>query len=285
MPTLEDIYKQITQSFTSSRMAEPKRETKRLVHEITGYGEEIFITQPDKNLTISEQKAIEQAAIRRLNGEPLSRIVGVREFWGLEFEVTPDTLDPRPDTETLVEVVLKSVTDKNAEVRILDLGTGTGCISIALLLELPNATAIAVDYSYEATQVAQQNAERHKMSNRLTVIQGSWMEALEASSFDLIVSNPPYIVESNIENLDIGVKNHDPILALSGGKNGLESYKKIISDLKIHLNHKNKAFLEIGVGQLKDLARLVDDSRLCLCDSTSDIAGIPRVVEICRGDK
>ena len=347
MTSLEDIYRQITERFAEA-FEEPKREAKYLIRDVAGLEEADFISAPDKALTQPQQQAIQEAVKRRVAGEPLTRILGCCEFWGLEFEVTPETLDPRPDTETLVEAALKWVRAQNSLVetpflkrglcndlpdsigpassaglqhrkdkaplnpprlnpprlnpprqrggsdgkeqggrnlKILDLGTGTGCIAIALLSELPNASAVAVDISHEAALVARRNAAKHGMSERLAVIQGDWLGAFKADYFDLIVANPPYIPNPDIENLAIEVKNHDPILSLSGGKDGLDCYKKIIFGLKKHLNHTNRAFLEIGIGQLDEVSRLVDDSGLCLCDSEVDMLRIPRVVEISRGDK
>jgi release factor glutamine methyltransferase len=295
--TLQQLVKDIKSAFDKGGMDVSMRDIKMMIHHVTGHGEEVFITQPDTLISGAHKIELDKMVARRINGEPLTRIMGVREFWGLEFEVTSDTLDPRADTETLVEAVLAWAFKKapcpqaggrdgtSKPIRILDLGTGTGCIPIALLSELPNATAVALDYSYEAACVARRNAEKYKMSDRLQVIQGDWMSALKSGSFDLIVSNPPYISNEVIQNLDDEVKNHDPFLSLSGGDDGLDCYKKIISALKIHLNDGSRAFLEIGFDQLESVSRLVDESGLCVCDSRADIAGNPRVVEICSGDK
>lgn len=282
---LMDIARELQATLKEGGIPVDLREVKMMMKEAAGLTEEDFILTPDQPLIQEQQEKLSAIIARRLKGEPLSRIVGVKEFWGLEFEVTPDTLDPRPDTETLIEAVLKSLPDKDAPLRVVDLGTGTGCILISLLTELPNAAGVAVDISDAALGVARRNAERHGVSGRFEAVQGSWFGPLAGQDFDLIVSNPPYIPDADIQKLSGEVKNHDPVLALSGGENGLESYQKIISGLKKHLNHKNRAFLEIGFDQLGSVSRLVEESNLCVCDSTPDIAGIPRVVEICRGDK
>lgn len=283
---LNHLYKELQVQYEAAALLPAKQEAKWLLREVCGLEEEVFISQPDLEITKEQEQAVWQAAKRRMAGEPLSRIIGKREFWGLEFALSGATLDPRPDTETLVEAVLKSLKGREKDpLNILDMGTGTGCILIALLSELPNARGYALDLSFEALKTATQNAATHKMRDRFYAVQGSWMEAFQPGYFDLIVSNPPYIEESDIENLSCEVKNHDPVLALSGGKTGLDCYEKIIFNLKTHLNSHNRAFLEIGIGQVESLQRLVDDSNLCLCDSVADIAGIPRVVEICRGDK
>lgn len=285
MVTIQELYKKMCHTLEQAGVDSLRRDARFLMQQATGLDEADFIASPDKEVAQDICDEIERYIKKRVAGEPVSRIFGAREFWGLEFEVTPDTLDPRPDTETLIEAVLASVEDKKAPLRIVDLGTGTGCILIALLSELPNATGVAVDVSAQALEVAKRNAERHGLSDRLETVQGSWMEPLEGQVFDLIVSNPPYIPAGDIEGLSSEVKNHDPVLALSGGKNGLECYKKIFSQIKNHLNGQNRAFLEIGFDQLESVTRLAEESNLCVCDSTPDIAGIPRVVDITRGDK
>ena len=289
-----------------------------IIEHVTGHGAEVFITAPDTPVSEEQQKQIETIVARHLKGEPLTRIIGVREFWGLEFAVTLDVLDPRPDTETLIEAALKWSKERTNQashpseswdltsikqedpksslgcvkikkkLRILDLGTGTGCIPISLLSELSHATAVAVDKSIRALNVARRNAEIHNVSDRIKFVQGDWFDGIEEQEFDLIVSNPPYISDSVIQNLDDSVKNHDPFMALSGGESGLECYKKIIFGLRTYLNEQNRAFLEIGFDQLESVTRLVDDSNLWLVQSIKDLGGNDRVVEIAKrpsGDK
>ncbi len=280
------IYQEIKTQFAETGIDSPDLEAKRLIQAVTNLDSIDFIASPTKQLSAPHMEQINMYVARRLKGEPLSKILSVKEFWGLEFEVTADTLDPRPDTETLIEAVLKWVGGrKDDPLKIIDLGTGTGCIPIALLSELPNATVVAVDVSPKALNIAAKNAKKHKMSNRIEFVQGDWLTGFEDEFFDLIVSNPPYIPDSDIEKLSKEVKNHDPILALSGGNDGLNCYKIIFSQLKNKLNGENRAFLEIGFGQVNSIARLVDESNLLLCESRADIAGIPRVVEISCGDK
>lgn len=303
MTSINEKAKQIKRFLGSEGFSVPARDIKHMIQAVTGHDEADMITNPDAPITVEQEKQLDEIAARYKAGEPLTRILGVREFWGLEFEVTPDTLDPRPDTETLVEAALAYLKahPKNqpstshpaacghGDFKILDMGTGTGCILIALLSELPNAVGVAADISPKALEVARRNAQKydkqHKMSSRIDFVESDWMGALQGEQFDLIVSNPPYIVESVIDDLDVEVKNHDPILALSGGDDGLDCYKKIIFDLKKHLNSQNRAFLEIGFDQLKTVTGIVEESNLCVCDSYADLSGIPRVVEISNGDK
>ncbi len=260
-----------------------------IIEHVAGYGAEALITAPETLVSEDHQRQIKEIIKRRELGEPLTRILGVREFWGLEFEVTPDVLDPRADTEILVESALKWVKEQNIYcVRALDLGTGTGCIPIALLTELLDAQAMAIDKSSKALEVAKRNAQKHNVSDRIEFIQGDWFEGLKEQKFDLIVSNPPYISNEVIQNLDDEVKNHDPFMALSGGESGLDAYEIIISDLEKYLNGGGRAFLEIGYDQASSLQRLVDESNLLVNRVIKDLGGNDRVVEISKrpsGDK
>ncbi len=240
-----------------------------------------ILSCPDRDIDDSQIRNILK---RRLAGEPLSRIAGEREFYGRSFALGADTLDPRPDTETLIDAALKAHTTPPKT--ILDLGTGSGCILLTLLAQWPEARGVGVDLAGGALDIARANAQCHNLSDRTTFVQSNWWESLEDSvKFDLIVSNPPYIPNQDIANLDIEVKNHDPILALDGGNDGMDAYKIIFSQLKIHLNTGGLAFFEIGVGQCGYISRLAEDYRIRIEAIHPDLAGIPRVVEISCGDK
>jgi release factor glutamine methyltransferase len=260
-------------------------EARWIVTHVTGRTMADILAAPDTPVTDEQRGAAEEILTRRLAGEPLSRIFGAREFRGLSFELSPDTLDPRPDTEVLVERALAYAATVPGPLRILDLGTGTGCILIALLHVLPGATGVAVDLSPGAAEMAKRNARANGVETRMDVRCGSWFEPVRADeTFHIIVSNPPYIRESVIESLSPEVKNHDPILALSGGIDGLAAYKAILRDLKKHLFPGGRAFFEIGFDQAEDLARLVDDSHATLIRTQADYGGNPRVVEITYGE-
>jgi release factor glutamine methyltransferase len=247
-----------------------------------------IIANPDREITIEIQRFIYDDLNRYMNGEPLSRIYNVREFWGLEFKVTKDTLDPRPDTETLVRAVLNRYKDNPPE-RILDLGTGTGCILIALLTEWQQAKGVAVDCSGAALQVAQENALKHGVAGRIEFVQSHWCAAFEnidkGDKFDLVVSNPPYIHPDEIESLSPAVKHFDPILALTDGKNGLGAYETIFLQIKNVMKDEGRGFFEIGINQDADVARLARKALSRVEKLYLDSAGIPRVVEITHGDK
>lgn len=286
--TRNELLRQLKDEIQPTAQEQAMFEARLILKHVLDISDADMITSPDTVVDPPQLDKILEISKRRQGGEPLFRIFGKNEFWGLPFIVTQDVLDPRPDTEVLVETALKWIDDQgrtNEPLRILDLGTGSGCILLALLSELPNAYGVAVDYSYAAAKVAHQNAVQNVLQDRFMVVQSDWMTALNPGTFDLIVSNPPYIRAGDIPKLESGVKNHDPILALSGGIDGMDCYKKIIFSLESHLKAGAHAFLEIGFDQLDDMVRLVDDSMLRLNESISDYGGNLRVVDICCGDK
>ncbi len=216
---------------------------------------------------------------RRLGREPVWRILGRREFWGLDLEITPDVLDPRPDTETLIGAALRIVGSNTARPwRILDLGTGSGAILCALLSELPAARGWAVDASAEACAVARRNLDRHGLGGRSLVLQGDWAGSLGQHSFDLVLSNPPYIETAAIAGLDPEVRAHDPARALDGGPDGLAAYRAICAQAPSLLAGAGHVLLEVGVGQARDVAALLQAAGLGSTATAHDLAGIERVV-------
>lgn len=284
MTALGSVYQQAKKSLENAGIDTPAFDARLIIQHHTGLTSSDFIGASDHLLTPAQTESIHRDIARRVAGEPVFRILGEREFHGLPFKVTPDTLDPRPDTETLVNAALGAV-PPGKPLRILDLGTGTGCILISLLHEWPNATGVGIDISPGALNVAKENAGRNGVETRAEFRVGSWFEPLKGDEkFDLIVSNPPYIEESDIENLAVEVRNHDPILALSGGIDGLDAYKSIIPNLKKHLFPGGRVFLEMGFSQMFHVKRLVDESNATLIREHLDLAGISRVIEITYGE-
>ncbi len=282
--SLEQIYRRLISEMTKSGLESPGLEARIILKYRLGVDYGDIIAGNGRKIEKIDENAIESDLRRRLNGEPYSRIQGKREFFGRDFVLGPDTLDPRPETEILVGRALELFHGKQFPERILDLGTGTGCIIVSLLAEWPESQGIAVDKAQGALDVTAINATAHGVSDRLALKLGDWTERIEGV-FDLIVSNPPYIPAQEIANLESAVRNHDPILALDGGFDGLEPYKKIFSDLKRLLSPCGKALFEIGAGQEADIARLAGESRIRIECVHPDLAGIPRVVEISSGDK
>ena len=223
----------------------------------------------------------ERLIARRLSGVPVARIVGEREFWSLRFGLGTETLVPRPETEVLVEAALASMDDRMRALSILDLGTGTGAILAALLSEFPNARGVAVDRSEAALRVARENLRNLSLEARVAYLCGDWAGAV-AGTFDLIVSNPPYISSAEIALLSPEVRDHDPRLALDGGADGLQAYRTIVRELCDRLAPDGIAILELGAGQEADVCELVQatDVLAVAGRARTDLSGIPRALVI-----
>jgi release factor glutamine methyltransferase len=235
----------------------------------------------DRPLSAAETHAISAFAARRRNHEPIARILGRQEFWSLPFQLSPETLVPRPETETVVEAALDAVRDRrNEALRIADLGTGSGAILLALLNELPNAFGIGTDRSAGALTTARANAIALRLSQRAAFVACDYSAALRGS-FDLIVSNPPYIGTGDIEHLQIDVQRHDPRLALDGGADGLTAYRAIAADSRRILAPRGSLVVELGFGQLAAVSDVMANAGLAPKGPVrADIAGIPRALTL-----
>jgi release factor glutamine methyltransferase len=237
----------------------------------------VLLTDPERQLTTSETGALQVVLDRRLAGEPPSRIRGSCEFWSLDFAIAPGVLDPRPETELLVEQALAHVEARRDQpLRILDLGTGSGCILLSLLHELPAAYGLGLDRSAEALGIAHQNADALALGDRSVWVCSDWLAPI-TGRFDLIVANPPYIPAGAIATLERGVKNYDPRTALDGGPDGLSPYRRVIPQLLGFLRPCGAAFFEVGAGQAGLVAEITQKSGL-QTQITADLAGIPRCV-------
>ncbi|MDA0655141.1 MAG: peptide chain release factor N(5)-glutamine methyltransferase [Proteobacteria bacterium] len=212
---------------------------------------------------------------RRARHEPLSHLVGWREFWSLSFEVSNQVLDPRPDSEVLVESVLKFFTPQTGAMRLLDLGTGSGCLILSVLHELFGATGIGVDVSGAALEIANRNARNLSLSARVAFVRGDWGAAL-SGSFDGILANPPYIPTGHIMGLAPDVADFEPHLALDGGVDGLDCFRALAADTRRLLAPGGKAFFEIGEGQEVAVEEILRAAALNVVDRIADLAGRTR---------
>ena len=240
-----------------------------------------LITQARRPLTADEAAQLEAAANRRLAGEPVSRILGRKEFWGMPLQLSSATLVPRPDTETVVEMaleMLRAVPTSNNEIRIADIGTGSGAILLALLSELPNAYGVGTDVSLKALAAAKINAINLGFGDRVAFVACDYASALRGP-FDLIVSNPPYIRSAEIAGLAVEVRDHDPLRALDGGPDGLAAYRALVPQAVDLLASNGTLVVEVGHDQSGEVERLMTASGL-IHDRPpkADLAGIPRAV-------
>jgi len=280
--TLLDWQRFIEDALGKAGFENAAQEAKWLLAGALGQENAYVILNPTVVPTPDEEVIIQEWLRRRLKKEPLSRIKGMREFWSLPFQLNAATLDPRPETETIVEGVLKWVgPQKNKPWRILDLGTGSGCLLISLLHELPSAVGVGVDLQPEALEMAQSNAALNGVETRASFSQGNWGENLEGS-FDIIVSNPPYISLSEEETLEDGVRLFDPSLALFGGEDGLACYRALAESIPPLLSPDGVVFLEIGQGQRPTVEALFHAAGFQTLTILSDLAGIERTLSLAR---
>jgi release factor glutamine methyltransferase len=214
---------------------------------------------------------------RRAAREPLAYITGHKEFWSLDFAVGPGVLIPRPETETLIEQILRHVPDRAAPLSVLDLGTGSGCLLIATLKELPKARGVGIDASSEALLWAERNVRANGLKDRATLIETGWLEEARPG-FDIVLSNPPYIPAADIVGLEPEVARYEPRAALDGGPDGLDAYRALAPRIARLLKPGGHAFLEIGMGQDAAVTELCSAARLLVVQIVPDLAGILRCV-------
>lgn len=257
---------------------EPRRDARALLLAAGELSPADLLLEPAAPLSAEAGSRLSAYAERRAAREPVSRVIGARGFWKHDLLVAPGVLDPRPDTETLIESALEQLGERRMDaLSILDLGVGSGAIVCALLYEFPNARALAVDLSAPACATAAANFARCAISDRATILRGRWAQALDAR-FDLVVSNPPYVASGEIPLLSPEVRLHDPELALDGGEDGLACYREIIADLPRLLAPHGLVLLEIGAGQARDVAALLIAQGLEIAEIRRDIAGHERVI-------
>jgi release factor glutamine methyltransferase len=250
----------------------PRRDAEVLLAHVLGADHTALLTHPERVLTAAESAQYEEFLVRRTASEPMQYITGVQEFYGLPFAVSPHVLIPRPETELLVEAVLKRV-NPQSRARILDVGTGSGAIAVSLAYALPRAQVTAIDLSPGALEVARGNAETHGVSERITWVKSDLLAAVTSLQFDVVVSNPPYIADREV--LEPQVANYEPHAALYAGPTGLEAYVRLIPQARKVLKPNGWLLLEIGFGQSPAVRKLLSDWTGVLF--LSDLQGIRRV--------
>lgn len=266
----------------------PELDARLMIGAVTGLDLTGLIAHAARRLTADEQLRLDQWAARRIAGEPVARLIGRKEFWGLDFELSPATLVPRPDTETIVETALDIVRADGLQdraLRIADLGTGSGAILLALLHELPQAHGIGTDISLAALRTARANAARLGLAARARFAASDFAAAL-AGAHDLIVSNPPYIPSRDIPALSAEVREHDPRRALDGGGDGLDAYRLIVRQAASLLADDGTLILEIGQHQGDDVTRLAKAAGLAPHGPPRmDLGGVPRALAFRRSPR
>jgi release factor glutamine methyltransferase len=267
----------VASALAGARVDDARRRARRLVAAALDVSATEVLAGRDFAISRDHAKRVAEWLRRTLAHEPLSRILGVREFWGLEFELSVDTLDPRPETETIVEAMNTRLPNRSDPYRFLDLGTGSGCLLLALLSEFPAATGFGVDHVFGAAAAARRNADRLGLAARACFAVGDWAAALNGH-FDAVVANPPYIASADIVGLPREVRNFDPRIALDGGADGLDAYRRLVVDLTRLLKPNGLFACEIGHGQDSEVAALIAAHGLVIEEIVPDLAGVPRCV-------
>lgn len=247
-PTLLTAWKAAQAVLKTGRIDSPSIDARLLLEAATGATRMDILSDPYRVVTADQQARLDAYVERRLRREPVSRILGRKGFWKIMLNVTPDVLSPRPDTETLIDVAVLAHA-KNEAFTVADLGTGSGAILLAILAERPAATGVGTDISFEAIAVARDNAAELELDNRATFLRTEWATGFADDSFDLVVSNPPYIPSGDIAGLDPEVRDHDPHLALDGGPDGLEAYRQLAPEIARVLKPGGVFAVEIGWDQ------------------------------------
>jgi len=274
---LVQAWKQARERLEAAGLAGPVIDARLLVEAAAGASRVDIVTDPYRPLTEEQEQTLQDYLARRERREPVSHILGRKGFWKIMLSVTPDVLTPRPDTETVVEYVLRDFPE-HAAWSVLDLGVGSGAILLAILADRPAAKGLGVDVSEEALAVARENAANLGLAGRVALLRGDWTAGLADSSFDLVVSNPPYIADPVIEELEPEVRDYEPRLALSGGPDGLDAYRALAPEILRVLKPGRRFAVEIGHDQKDAVEALFRAAGAFNVETVLDLGNRDRVV-------
>ncbi len=278
--TVQAAFETASSTLKSNQIQTPDLDASLMLEAAIGISTLERITHPNREVSETGWNRLAEFTNRRANHEPLHRIIGFREFYGLKLALNEATLVPRPDTEILVDTVLPFVRQRvqdQGKCKILDLGTGTGAIALAILNEVEGSFAFTTDISTRALEMATKNAIMLNLADRMKAVQSNWFDAV-SGSFDLIVSNPPYIASEVIATLDEEVREHDPVLALDGGADGLNAYGLIAAKCHSFLNKNGRIALEIGFDQKNAVITLFEAAGMRTIEAVDDLSGQNRVL-------
>jgi release factor glutamine methyltransferase len=277
-----DILLDATQRLRAAGVESPRREARLLLAHVLGIRPEEIVSGRFSLQGPQFRGRFEAVLARRAQREPLAYIIGRREFWSLDFEVGPGVLIPRPESEIMVEEALKRFADIDAPLRVLDLGTGSGCLLLAFLSERLRAQGLGVDISEEALAIARRNAARLGLDGRTQFLRNDWTSAL-SGTWEVIFLNPPYIIEGDLDGLEPEVSRYEPRAALDGGPDGLCAYRRIAGLLRPRLAAEGRVFLEVGQGQAGPVERIFSEKGMDIEGTVYDLAGIPRCLVVIAG--
>ena len=273
---LSELQKKITKILAEGGIETNSLDARIILREIFNFDEKELILNSDLILSESKISKVQKIITRRLNFEPVSKIFGKRDFYNSTFSISDDVLDPRPETENIVEIANNFILEKGYE-SFIDLGTGSGCIILSILKENKNLTAVGVDISIDAINIAKKNSKDMNLEKRSSFLVSNWLSSIY-NSYDLIISNPPYIPSDEIITLSKTVKNFDPLISLDGGQDGLKCYKEIAEDINRVINKNGRVILEIGYNQAYDVLKIFESKELKLLKIYNDINGLNRIL-------
>ncbi len=280
-PLAKTAWKEAALALKNIGIPTPVLDARLLLQHVLDLRHEDIIADGTREISTEEATRYAVLIERRLKREPVAQIVGYKHFWDRQFITNKNTLDPRPDSETLIFAAMQHFTDREAPLKILDLGTGTGALIITMLDEYPNATGLAVDISEEALEITRKNAALIDVMDRIDILRADWGHDI-LGQFDIILSNPPYIPSNDILTLEPEVQYYDPQLALDGGKDGLNHYRAMLPHVARLLKGDGRAYLEIGTGQEHTVTGIAENNQLFVEAEVKDFAGITRCLVLQR---
>lgn len=276
---LRALLAQATAQLAEAGVDTPALDARLLFQHASGLTHEALVAQPTREVTVAIEAQFFSYIRARLARTPVAQIVGTKPFWKDEFLVSRAVLTPRPETEIMLEALLRRQPNHSVPYRIAELGVGSGCLLLSALREYPNAIGVGVDISAQALEVARANAEKLGLSARIRWREGNWCEAFaQSETFDIVLSNPPYIPSNQLPDLAPELRVHEPALALDGGADGLNSYRAILSCLPAHLSASSVVLFEVGAGQAPDVAELAESCGFEAVETVYDLAQIARIV-------
>lgn len=275
--TIEGVWRVAVAQLRQANIPQPMLDARILICHALGVPDTLLLAEPSRAVTNSEWAVVDALLRRRMQREPVAKIIGYKEFWSLDFEVGPHTLDPRPDSETLVEIALRTEPATHSAPYVLDLGTGTGCLLLSVLDAWPNARGIGVDIDSSALSVARNNAVRLGLAGRTSFVRANWAAPI-AAKFNLVLINPPYIETRKIPTLEPEVAQYEAQSALDGGADGLAAYRDIAEKLAPLLEDDGRAIIEIGDDQQTEVCSILTDAGLHVVGVEKDLAGVSRCV-------
>ena len=273
---LSDLQTAITKKLFDSGIETNSLDSRIILKEVFCFDEKELILNSQLIVTKNKISEADKILARRISGEPVSKIFGKRDFYKSTFLISEDVLDPRPETELIIEIANNFILDKGYK-NFIDLGTGSGCIILSILKDNKSLRAIGIDISNKAINIAQKNCSNLNLEKQATFLVSNWLSKV-SGSYDLIISNPPYIPSKDVDALSANVKNYDPLISLDGGEDGLKCYRQIAEDINRVIGKNGRVVLEIGYNQAEDVIKIFESKDFIFLDKYIDINGLDRIL-------